>query len=231
MKPVEGVGPRFDALEELDKDGVRARLLPYTRRAFSLLPRLDRPLILDLGCGTGVPTLELARLSGGRVVAVDIDLAAVGRLRARATRENMTDVVLIVLASLHDVSFVEGSFDIVWCEGAVAPLGFDAALRRWQSWLRREAFLVLHDKKGAVEQKLRDIRGAGYELVGHFELAPEVWDREYREPLQQRILTLRETCRGDSRVLAALAAEERQLDVFSDDPAACASEFFVMRRP
>jgi SAM-dependent methyltransferase len=220
-----------DALSGLDKDGVRARFLPYTRRAFALLPLVDRPLILDAGCGTGVPTLELARLGGGTVVALDSDMAALVALRRRAAREGVTGAVPIVLASLHDVDFLAGSFDVVWCEGAVTPLGFAVALRRWRGWLRRGGFLVLHDEKGSVAQKLEEISAAGFELLAHFEVAAEVWEREYRDPLEQRIRALRESCGGDSRVLAALAAEEQELEVFARDPASCASEFFVMRKP
>jgi ubiquinone/menaquinone biosynthesis C-methylase UbiE len=50
----------------------RANLLSYTRKAFHMLPPLVEPRILDIGCGTGVATIELARLSGGIIVGVDI---------------------------------------------------------------------------------------------------------------------------------------------------------------
>lgn len=43
----------------------------YTRRAFEMLPKLDKPRILDIGCGPGGPTMELARLSGGSVIGLD----------------------------------------------------------------------------------------------------------------------------------------------------------------
>ncbi|MBU7032610.1 MAG: class I SAM-dependent methyltransferase, partial [Theionarchaea archaeon] len=41
-----------------------------------MLPALDNPHILDIGCGTGEPTLELARLSEGIITAVDINQRA-----------------------------------------------------------------------------------------------------------------------------------------------------------
>ena len=47
------------------KDKIRKRLLKYTRKAFHILPQMNKPRILDVGCGSGIPTLELARLSQG----------------------------------------------------------------------------------------------------------------------------------------------------------------------
>jgi ubiquinone/menaquinone biosynthesis C-methylase UbiE len=43
-----------------------------TRRAFNTIPILaKRPLILDIGCGHGVHTIELAKISKGTVIALD----------------------------------------------------------------------------------------------------------------------------------------------------------------
>ncbi|HUV64140.1 MAG TPA: hypothetical protein VMW24_09590 [Sedimentisphaerales bacterium] len=58
--------------ETFNRDQFRANLLEFTRKAFHMLPRLDKPRILDIGCGSGVATLELARISGGNIVAVSI---------------------------------------------------------------------------------------------------------------------------------------------------------------
>jgi len=62
-----------EAWFQRQKEGIRERLLKYTRRAFRMLPKLDKPCILDIGCGSGVPTVGLARLSGGEVIGIDID--------------------------------------------------------------------------------------------------------------------------------------------------------------
>jgi ubiquinone/menaquinone biosynthesis C-methylase UbiE len=43
-----------------------------TRKAFSYLKNLpSEPLILDLECGHGMQTLELARISNGKIIALD----------------------------------------------------------------------------------------------------------------------------------------------------------------
>ena len=55
-----------------EKDRIRANLNKYTRKAFEALPPMDRPRILEIGCGSGVPTLELARLSNGEITTIDV---------------------------------------------------------------------------------------------------------------------------------------------------------------
>ena len=52
---------------------LRANFLKYMNFAFKMLPSMDKPLILDPGCGTGIPTIELTKLSNGTIVAIDID--------------------------------------------------------------------------------------------------------------------------------------------------------------
>jgi len=43
-----------------------------TRRAYEHLSNLPKqPQILDIGCGSGMQTLELARISSGQVTALD----------------------------------------------------------------------------------------------------------------------------------------------------------------
>lgn len=51
-----------------------------------MLPRLDNPRIMDVGCGTGVVTIELARLSGGSIVGVDTDKLALDKLQLMARK-------------------------------------------------------------------------------------------------------------------------------------------------
>ena len=47
---------------QMGKDKIRKRLIKYTREAFSLIPRMEKPRILDIGCGTGDVAMEILRL-------------------------------------------------------------------------------------------------------------------------------------------------------------------------
>lgn len=55
------------------KDHCRKNLSKYTIKAFSSVPQIDKPLILDMGCGTGVPALALLENCNGHIYAVDSD--------------------------------------------------------------------------------------------------------------------------------------------------------------
>ena len=68
-------------LSEINKEKYRKRLTSYTKKAYNLVPKIDNPLILDIGCGSGVPTIELAILSKGKIIAVDIDRSALNILK------------------------------------------------------------------------------------------------------------------------------------------------------
>jgi len=56
------------------KDKCRKNLIKFTIRAFKTLPKIEAPDILDIGCGSGVPTLELVRLCNGNIIGLDIDI-------------------------------------------------------------------------------------------------------------------------------------------------------------
>jgi SAM-dependent methyltransferase len=56
---------------------------------------------LDMGCGSGELTLELARTLGGNVTGVDFLPRFVERARARAAAEGLEDAVDFVCADLH----------------------------------------------------------------------------------------------------------------------------------
>ena len=48
-----------------------------TKKAYAMIRDIPpQPRILDIGCGPGVQTLELARLSGGKLLAIEETISA-----------------------------------------------------------------------------------------------------------------------------------------------------------
>jgi ubiquinone/menaquinone biosynthesis C-methylase UbiE len=215
---------------DLQKDQLRERLATYTRQAFQMLPQLENPAILDIGCGTGVPTLELARLCNGLVIGVDINQECLDELARKAEAAGLSGRVKTLKRSLFELDFPDESFDILWAEGSIAIIGFERGLKEWRRLLKPDGFLGIHDEIGNLPQKLSVIRGCGYELLGYFILSAETWWQDYYGPLERRIRALRERYGQDPRALAAVAAEEREVEMVKSHPEQYASVFLVMQQ-
>ncbi|HJH28633.1 MAG TPA: class I SAM-dependent methyltransferase, partial [Methanosarcinaceae archaeon] len=72
-----------ETLLEIYQDHLRESFNTYTRKAFQMLPELDKPHILDIGCGSGVPTIELAMLSNGQIIGLDIQQSLLDKLKRK----------------------------------------------------------------------------------------------------------------------------------------------------
>lgn len=70
-----------------------------------MLPKLDKPRILDIGCGSGVPTMELARLGQGEVIGIDIDQPALDKLTKKIREAGFSNRVQAVNCSILDMVF------------------------------------------------------------------------------------------------------------------------------
>ena len=106
--------------------------LKFTHKAFRTLPSLNSPRILDVGCGEGLPTLELAMLSDGLVIGMDLDQLALAILSKRANAKEMSDQVHIVRGSLMQMPFSTASLDVIWAEGSIYIIGFEPGLKTWK---------------------------------------------------------------------------------------------------
>ena len=215
-------------LRELQKDRLRERFNKYTRKAFQMLPELGNPKILDIGCGTGVPTMELARLSNGQVLGLDIDQPLLDELMRKIEAAGISDRVKTVNCSLFEMDFPDESFDLIWAEGSIAVISFERGLKAWRRLLKPRGFLVVHDGIENMTKKLKQIPSCGYALLGQFTVTEETWWREYCEPLGQRIPELRIKYSDDPEALAVLDKEQQEVEMFKRDPTG--SVFFVMRK-
>ena len=242
-----------DILRELHGElsrGSPARL-GFTRKAFQMLPDMDNPGILDVGCGHGGPTLELARLGGGRVTGLDIDQSALHELSWRAGEEGLSDRLQVVHGSMADMDFADESFDVIWSEGSMHILGFERALGEWRRLISPSGFLVVHEMVWlrpnppaeivncpqlaypgirTVSEYIERVPDHGYDLVGHFVLPEDFWLADYFVPMVARIRELRRKYADDQAAQRTLDSEQWAADLYSKHAEWYGSVFLVMQK-
>lgn len=222
----------------------------YTQRAFEMIPPLDAPRILDVGCGPGGPTMEIARLSGGSVTGLDNHQPYLDELRHKIGEAGVSDRVDTILGSMFDMDFPEHSFDIIWAEGSIYIAGFDNGLRSWKRFLKQGGYMAVHEMTWlkpdppaeiedywrqeypgirSVEENLEAIERCGYRLIEHFPLPDDAWWEEYYSPLAERLVELRKKYRDDSDALKVIEEEQREIDLYRKYSEWYGSTFFVMQ--
>ncbi len=220
----------IEAQLQTQKDRIRKRLLKYTRKAFRVLPQLDKPRILDIGCGSGVPTIELARLTDGVITGIDIDAAMLDRLQKKIEKTGLSERVGTIKCSVTDIKFPDENFDLIWAEGSIHAIGFTQGLREWKRFLKPGGYLAIHDERGNLKKKLEQISICGYELLGYFELNIDVWWAEYFAPMEEFINRTSNRYAGNNEVDKALHKEQMEIDNFKKNPERNSSVFFILKR-
>jgi ubiquinone/menaquinone biosynthesis C-methylase UbiE len=101
--------------------------------------------ILDVGCGPGMQTIQLAKLINGKIIALDNHQPFLDEVIRRANKEGVIDKIEIINKSMFSLDFTEEIFDVIWSEGAVYIYGFEKALQDWQRFLKIEGYFVVSE--------------------------------------------------------------------------------------
>lgn len=222
-----------------------------TRRIFESLQLPTHLQILDVGCGPGDQTLELARCSQASITAVDTHAPFLQVLRDRAKAEGVDTCIHTLQASMFDLAFTEDQFDLIWSEGAIYIMGFEKGLRAWRKFVQPEGYVVVSElswltnspsaaplafwntnypEMQSTNQNLEIIRKCGYKLVGYDVLPEEGWWDDYYNPLQVRISALRSTYTGDAEATATLDKAQSEIDLYRDYSKEYGYVFYMMKK-
>jgi SAM-dependent methyltransferase len=212
---------------------------------------MECPRILDIGCGPGGQTLELARQTGGTVIALDTHHPFLDELDVRASKAGLADKISTLNRSMFAMDFEPFSFDLVWAEGSIYIYGLEKALKDWSIllhhggcmgiteavWLREnhpqelsEFWQAAYPEMRHLSEVLDLIPSMGYELLGHFVLPESSWWESYYTPLQSRIDQLRIQYTDDVDALAQLDEEEREIEIYRRYHDWYGYAFFIMQK-
>ncbi len=219
----------IDILKELNADKMREVFLKYTRRAFKLLPKMESPQILDIGCGSGIPTLELAELCNGEIAGIDIDQQELNKFNSKIEKRGLSSRIKTYNRSIYDTKFPNESFDLLWEEGVIHILNIKKCLEESNRILKLKGFLVSFETIKWVRNNLEAFPKHGFMLLDKFLLPEEAWWTEYYSPLENKIRELRIKYKG-YKELEALDGHEKDIAMLKKNPKEFDCGFYIYQK-
>ena len=219
----------LDILKELDVEKRREVFLKYTRKAFEMLPKMENPSILDIGCGSGTPTIELARLSDGKITGIDIDQAALDRFKSKVEKEGLSSRIKILNRSIYNTDFSSDSFNLIWDEGVLHILNIKKSLVECKRILKQNGFLVVGEVIKWISNNLEAFPKYGFNLINKFFLPEECWWKEYYLPMEKKIKELRSKFKKPKE-LKKLKPYESEINMVKKNPKEFDGAFYIFQK-
>jgi SAM-dependent methyltransferase len=242
-------------LIDLHKDGQRQG--PggdgESERAINLA-QLDRnaPLkIADIGCGTGASTLTLARLLNAQITAVDFLQDFLDVLMRNAERDGVSGNITPLCASMDDLPFADGEFDVIWSEGAIYNIGFEKGVTDWCRFLKPGGILVVSEmtwlstsRPDYIQQhwlgeypevdlassKIAVLEKSGYSPVGYFVLPEHCWQHNYYRPMEARFADFLSRNGNSAAARAIVEAERAEIALYKSYKAYYSYGVYIARK-
>ena len=208
-----------------------------TKRAMELagLDR-SRPLkIADIGCGTGASTIVLARELDADITAVDFLPEFLNELQKRAKEHGVGERITTLNCSMDALPFAQNEFDVIWSEGAVYNMGFEAGISAWRQFLKPGGKLIVSEitwlstarpaelqtywkaeypEIDVASAKIGILEMHGYSPESYFVLPAHCWLENYYRPVQSGFDAFLERHGHSDEAKAVVKAEQHEIALY-----------------
>jgi SAM-dependent methyltransferase len=182
---------------------------------------------------------------------VDLFPAFIEKLEAQADALNLDARIQTYIGDMTSLPFGDEELDIIWSEGAIYNMGFEAGVRQWRKYLKPGGFLAVSeiiwltaDRPAEIDAfwkaeypeidlasgKLRVLEDNGYAPVGYFVLPPESWIENYFRPLEARFPAFLERHRHSEAAQGIVQAQRDEIALHAQYQAYFSYGFFVARK-
>jgi ubiquinone/menaquinone biosynthesis C-methylase UbiE len=239
----------FEVFEAVPRQGPGSKT--ETVKAFNLADELpNNPVILDVGCGKGKQTLDLAAISDGHITAMDMHQPFLLELQKVIRKKNLQHRISTLVGDMASLPFVENQFDMIWAEGSIYIIGYHRAMSEWKKYLQTKGYLVFTDcvwmqenpplelvkywdneglKLPTINQIKEKAVESGYEVITHFTLSHASWRKEFYDHIDKVLEVVKQKYKGNVEAQDTFFAIDKEIEVFDKYHEYFGYEFFVLK--
>jgi len=207
------------------KDTCRKGLLKYLGKAVSAIPEMKNPSILDIGCGTGVPTLALAEMFNGDITAVDSDARSIRWLEEKVRELNLSHRITCLNVPFSGLAIEDSRFDIIIAEGFLNAVGFRKGFLKLLKLLRENGYFIIHDDLTHFKEKTSFITANNCVVPDSFRLNEQVWWDDYYKCLEKEIARVE-----DKKLAELFTPDMQEIKEYKKNPSRFTSAYFVIKK-
>lgn len=208
-----------------------------TRQAMALagLDRARRLKIADIGCGTGASTILLAKELDAEITAVDFLPEFLDDLQTRAKDHGVAERIKTLSCSMEALPFSDEEFDVIWSEGAIYNMAFEAGVSAWSLFLKPGGKLIVSEitwlnatrptelqshwdgeypEIDVASAKIGILEQHGYCPEAYFYLPTHCWTENYYRPMQSRFDAFLERHGQSDQAKGIVEAEKHEIALY-----------------
>lgn len=225
-----------------------------TRKALNLINLKRETLsVLDIGCGPGMQTIELAKNIDGKIIALDFHAKFLDELSKSAEKEEVLEKIETFEGSMFELDkyFKKETFDLIWSEGAIYIMGFEKGLKYVKSFLKSDGCLVVseitwleenppqevkefwdinYSQMGTIKSNIDIAIKNGYEVTSTFILPEKSWWGNYYNHLKSRCESLKKKEPNNLDLMELIQENELEMELFKKYNTSYNYVFYVMKK-
>jgi SAM-dependent methyltransferase len=167
-----------------------------------------------------------------------------------AIKEGFDNRITTVCASMDDLPFEAGEFDIIWAEGSIFVIGFEKGLSYWKQFLKEGGYMALTESTWFRDEPSSEVRqfwqgcypdiknipdtekvilAVGYDLIDRFKLPASTWWDFYNH-LEKRVDDISDNYKGNTDAEEIISFNRKEIKIFKEYPDEYGYTFFILQK-